>query len=97
MEVARLPVADGDHVVRAEEDQDLAELDHLPSVDVAGGLQHHEQHVAVDLELGSLVALIASSTASSCRSNSALIDLNSASVGSNVPIQTKASGERQAS
>ena len=41
----------------AEEDEDLAELDDLGRVDVAGGLQHDEDHLAVDLELRPLVGV----------------------------------------
>ena len=42
----------------------------LHGFDVARGLEDDEDHVAVDLELGPLVGVIASSTASSCSSNS---------------------------
>jgi len=48
-------VAHRDDEVVAEEDQDLAELDHLGGIDVAGRLQHHEDRVVVDIELRSLV------------------------------------------
>ena len=37
--------------------EDLADLDHLVVVDVAGGLQHEEERVAVHLELRALVRL----------------------------------------
>ena len=54
-QVGGLAVADGEHEVRADEDVDLAELDLLDLVEVAGGAQHHEQGVAVALQLGALV------------------------------------------
>ena len=55
---AALAVADRDHEALADEDHDLADLDELVAVDVAGGLEHHEQRVAaVDLELGALVGV----------------------------------------
>ena len=41
----------------AEEDQDLAELDDLLLVDVARGLEHDEDRVAVEVELGPLVCV----------------------------------------
>ena len=54
--VQRLPpVAHGDHEVAVDEQQDLADLDDSSVVDVAHGLQHHEQRVAVHLELRPLV------------------------------------------
>ena len=56
-QLARLAVAHGDDVVVAEEDQDLAELDHLGRVHVAGRLEHDEDHLAEDLELGALVGV----------------------------------------
>ena len=56
-EVGRLAVTDGDHEVRAREHVDLAELDGLGLVEVPGRAQHEEEHVAVALELGSLVGL----------------------------------------
>ena len=43
------------HEVRADEDVDLAELDLLDVVEVAGGAQHDEQGVAVALQLRPLV------------------------------------------
>ena len=54
---AALAVADGDHEALADEDHDLADLDELVAVDVAGGLEDHEQRVAVELELGALVGV----------------------------------------
>ena len=54
-QVGGLAVADGEHEVRADEHVDLAELDLLDLVQVAGGAQHHEQGVAVAFQLGSLV------------------------------------------
>ena len=56
-EVGVLGVADRDDVVGADEDVHLAELDRLGLVQVAGGLQHQERHVAVALELRALMAL----------------------------------------
>ncbi len=50
-----LPVADGDHEVAVDEQQDLARLDVVAVVHVADGLEDDEQGVAVDLELGPLV------------------------------------------
>ncbi len=54
-QVGRLAVPDGQHEVRADEHVDLAELDLLDVVEVAGGAQHHEQGVAVAFQLGPLV------------------------------------------
>ena len=54
-EIAALTVADGDHVVDADEDQHLTELEHLFVVDVAKGLHHDEQRVVVALELRALM------------------------------------------
>src|SRR5215204_4931513 len=50
-------VADRDHELGADEEHDLAELDGVVGVDVAGGLEDHEQGVVVDLELGPLVGV----------------------------------------
>jgi hypothetical protein len=50
-------VPDGDHEVVAQEDEHLAQLDHLHRVDVARRLQHHEDHLVVDLELRALVRM----------------------------------------
>jgi hypothetical protein len=50
-------VADRDHELGAEEQHDLAELDGLVGLDVAGRLEDHEQGVVVDLQLGSLVGV----------------------------------------
>ena len=55
-EVGVLGVPDRDHVVRADEDVHLAELDGLGLVHVARGLQHEERHVAVALQLRALMA-----------------------------------------
>ena len=55
--VRRLAVADGDDEVLPEEDVDLTELDPLHVVEVAGGLEHHEQRPAVALHLGPLVGV----------------------------------------
>ena len=50
-------MAHRDHVLVADEDQDLAELEHI-RLEVARGLQDDEQLVVVvDLELGALVPL----------------------------------------
>ena len=46
---------DGEHEVGADEHVDLAEVDLLDVVEVAGGAQHHEQGVAVAFQLGPLV------------------------------------------
>ena len=54
-QVGRLAVPDGDDEVGPDEDVELAELDLLDVVEVAGGPQDHEQGVAVALELGPLV------------------------------------------
>ena len=54
-EVGVLGVAHRDHVVRADEDVHLAELDRLGLVDVPRRLQHQERHVAVALELRPLM------------------------------------------
>ena len=56
-QVAALTVADGDHVVDADEDHHLAELEHLVVVDVAQRLQHDEQRVVVPLELRALMGV----------------------------------------
>ena len=48
-------MADGDHEVPADEDVDLAELDLLDVVEVAGRPQDDEQRVAVAFELRPLV------------------------------------------
>ncbi len=50
-----LAVPDRDHVVGAHEELDLSELDSLEGVDVASGLEHHEEIPVVDLDLGPLV------------------------------------------
>jgi len=50
-------LADGDHEVLAEKRQDLAQLNDLVGVHVASRLQHHEEGVAVDLELRALVGV----------------------------------------
>jgi hypothetical protein len=58
---ARLAPADRDHEVPADEDRDLAGLDHLDvrrrrlRVHVPDGLEHGEQRVLVPVELGPLV------------------------------------------
>lgn len=56
-EVGGGSVADGDHEVGSDEDVQLAEVDLLGRVQVAGCAQHHEQGVAVAFQLGSLVSL----------------------------------------
>lgn len=48
---------DRDHEVRAHEDVQLAEVDLLRGVQVAGRAQDHEQRLAVALQFGSLVCL----------------------------------------
>jgi hypothetical protein len=48
-------VTNGDDEVPAEEEGDLADVDHLVVVDVADGFQHREALVAVALDLGALV------------------------------------------
>ena len=50
-------MADGDDVVPPDEQHDLVDVDHLFVVHVAGRLQHHEQVVAVALELRPLVGV----------------------------------------
>jgi hypothetical protein len=52
---AGLPMAHRDHEARADEDVDLADVDELLGVDVARGLEHEEQRVAVDVDLRPLV------------------------------------------
>jgi hypothetical protein len=58
-----LAVPHGDHVVRPDEDHDLAGVDDLAGrgqpvvLHVPGGGQHHEQDVVVALELGPLVGV----------------------------------------
>ena len=52
---AGLAVADDDDEAVADEHVDLAHLDLLGLVDVAGGLEHDEDRLVVHLELGSLV------------------------------------------
>ena len=54
---ARFSVPDDDRESLADEDLDLTELDHLDRVDVASRLQHHEQRLAVHLELRPLVCV----------------------------------------
>ena len=54
-QVAGLAVSDGEHEVAADEQVDLAELDLLDVVEVAGGPQHDEERVAVAFQLGPLV------------------------------------------
>ena len=54
-EVRLVGVPDGDRELGPEEQVQLAELDHLDGVDVAGGAQHDEGGVAVALQLGPLV------------------------------------------
>ena len=61
--VRRLAVADGDNEVRTEEDVDLAELDPLHLVEVAGGLVHDKQRPAVALQFGPLVGVQRASAA----------------------------------
>ena len=46
---------DTDHEVRADEEVHLSELHLLGCVEVVRGAQHHEQSVAVPLELRPLV------------------------------------------
>src|SRR3954453_17712546 len=57
VQIARVAVANGDDERRVDEEHDLAAADHLLAVDVAHGLQHDEQRLAVDLELRALVRL----------------------------------------
>ena len=56
-ELGRRAVAHVHEEPFAEEGLDLPELDVLQLLDVAGGLQHHEEAVVVLLELGALVGL----------------------------------------
>ena len=56
-ERAGLTVADDNCEALADEHLDLAELDGFGLVDVAGGLQHDEQRLAVHLEFRPLVRL----------------------------------------
>ncbi len=69
-EIRRLGVPDGDDEVLADEHVQLAELDLLDVVEVAGGAQHDEQRRPYRSSFGRWCAMIASSTASGCRSNS---------------------------
>ena len=52
-----LAPAHGDDEPVAEEDHDLAGLDVRGLLEVAQGLEHHEDRVVVQLDLGALVAL----------------------------------------
>ncbi len=52
-----LAMAHGDDEVRVDEDQQLADLDHLVGVDVAGGLDDDQQGVAVELDLRPLMSV----------------------------------------
>ena len=54
---AGLAVADDDDEAVTDEHVDLAHLDLLGLVDVAGGLEHDEHRLVVDLELGTLVGV----------------------------------------
>ena len=54
---AGLAVTDDDRETVTDEDLDLTELDRLGDVGVERGLEDHEQRIAVDLELGSLVGV----------------------------------------
>ena len=56
-QVDALPVPDGDHEVRADEDVDLAGLDGVVLVDVPERLEDDEERVAVALDLGALVGV----------------------------------------
>ena len=56
---ACLSVADRDHERLADEEVDLAGLDDLLRVDVAGRLEDDEQRVLVDLELRALMRVAA--------------------------------------
>ena len=51
-------------------------------LDVAGGLDHHEERLAVALDLGPQMRLMSSSTASACNPNSPATVSNSSLVGS---------------
>ena len=51
-------MAHGDHVTRAGEQVDLAEVDHLPVLVVVGGLQDDEDVVTVVLDLRPLVRIL---------------------------------------
>ncbi len=54
---ATVAVADGDDEAGVDEEHQLADLDHLLGVHVAGGLDDDEQGLAVELDLGPLVGL----------------------------------------
>jgi hypothetical protein len=74
------------------DDEGIANEDRGPAVaDLAvhemGWARHHEQLVAIDVELWQLVRS-ASSIASGCKSQFSWSWRNSASLGSNSPIQT---------
>ena len=56
-EVGLVGVPDGDHEVRPEEQVDLTGLDDLHRVDVDTRPEHHEQDIAVALQLRALVGL----------------------------------------
>ena len=89
-EAALGAAADREHVVRAGEDVHLADAQVLPLQ--LDGVQHDEERVAVLLDLRPLVAVCASSTASSCRWNSSCIASSSPESGSYSATQTKQSG-----
>ena len=55
VQVAGLAVADRDHEVLSREHEDLPQLHDLVRVDVAGGLEHEQHHLAEHLELRPLV------------------------------------------
>ena len=53
----RLAVSHGDDEPVSEEEQDLAELDDVFGLDVAGRLEDEEERIAVDLELRPLMSV----------------------------------------
>ena len=85
-QVGRLGVPDGDDEVRADEHVQLAELDLLHIVEVAGRAQHREQGVAVPLQLGPLMRGDRVLNGQPCSSNSCATDRSSSTIGRYSPI-----------
>ena len=86
-----LAVPDGDHEAFIDEEQDLAQLDDLDRIDVAGGLEHDEEGVVVDVELGPLVGVDGVLDRQLVEIELLGTASNSSSVGSYSPIQAKCS------
>jgi hypothetical protein len=55
LQPARLSMPHGNEKVRPYEEEDLAELNDLLGIDVAGRLEHQKKRIAVPFELGPLV------------------------------------------